>query len=41
MIAALEPVKESSELLTELYENKDYLPKRSQWLIGGDDCFAS
>ena len=36
VIAALEPVKESSELLTELYENKDYLPKRSQWLIGGD-----
>lgn len=36
LIAALEPVKDQNPILADLYENRDYLPKRSQWLIGGD-----
>lgn len=33
---ALEPFKESDPILADLYENRDYFTKRSQWLIGGD-----
>jgi len=36
LIAALEPVKEKAPLLAEIYENRDFLVKRSQWLFGGD-----
>jgi pyruvate-ferredoxin/flavodoxin oxidoreductase len=36
LIMALQPVKDSHELLQEIYENKAFLVKRSQWLFGGD-----
>ena len=36
LLAALEPVKEKTPLLMEIYENRDFLVKRSQWLFGGD-----
>ena len=36
LIAALEGLKDRNVLLNEIYENKDYLVKRSQWLFGGD-----
>ena len=36
LIAAMEPVKETAPLLAEIYENRDFLVKRSQWLFGGD-----
>jgi pyruvate-ferredoxin/flavodoxin oxidoreductase len=36
LIAALEEVKGTDALLNEIYEDKDFLVKRSQWLFGGD-----
>ena len=36
LIAALEQVKGDDLLLNEVYSNKDFLVKRSQWLFGGD-----
>lgn len=36
LIAALEPVKGGDALLNDIYENRDFLVKRSQWLFGGD-----
>jgi pyruvate-ferredoxin/flavodoxin oxidoreductase len=36
LIRLLEKEKSENKLLNEIYENKDYLVKRSQWLIGGD-----
>ncbi len=36
LVAALETVKGDHVLLNEIYENRDYLVKRSQWLFGGD-----
>ena len=36
LIQALEPVKDQNDILADLYENKDFFTKRSQWLIGGD-----
>ena len=36
LIKALEPVKDQNPILKDIYENRDYLTKRSQWLIGGD-----
>jgi pyruvate-ferredoxin/flavodoxin oxidoreductase len=36
LIAALEEVKGSSELLDALLERKDFLVKRSHWIFGGD-----
>ena len=36
LIAALEPLKDKAPLLAEIYENRDFLVKRSQWLFGGD-----
>jgi len=36
VIAALEQVEEKNDLLREIYENRDFLVKRSQWLFGGD-----
>ena len=36
LIAALQQVKGDDILLTDIYENKDFLVKRSQWLFGGD-----
>ncbi|WP_378954560.1 pyruvate:ferredoxin (flavodoxin) oxidoreductase [Pelosinus sp. sgz500959] len=36
LIAVLEQVKGNHPLLEEIYENKDFLVKRSQWLFGGD-----
>lgn len=36
LIALLEQVKGNNELLNEIYKNKDFLVKRSQWIFGGD-----
>lgn len=36
LIAVLETVKGNDSLLNEIYKNKDFLVKRSQWLFGGD-----
>ncbi len=36
LIQALEPEKDKDDILADIYENRDYLTKRSQWLIGGD-----
>lgn len=36
LIQALEPLKDTYSLLGEIYDNKDFLVKRSQWLFGGD-----
>ncbi len=36
MIAVLENSKGDDPLLNEIYKNKDFLVKRSQWLFGGD-----
>nr|OZC24319.1 pyruvate-flavodoxin oxidoreductase [Sporomusa acidovorans DSM 3132] len=36
LIALLEQVKGSEPLLNEIYNNKDFLVKRSQWIFGGD-----
>lgn len=36
LIEVLEKVKGNQPLLHEIYENKDFLVKRSQWLFGGD-----
>ncbi|MBC8014413.1 MAG: pyruvate:ferredoxin (flavodoxin) oxidoreductase [Sporomusaceae bacterium] len=36
LIEVLERVKGNQPLLQEIYENKDFLVKRSQWLFGGD-----
>jgi pyruvate-ferredoxin/flavodoxin oxidoreductase len=36
LIAALEQVKGENDLLNDIYENRDFLTKRSQWLFGGD-----
>ncbi|WP_371377276.1 pyruvate:ferredoxin (flavodoxin) oxidoreductase [Sporomusa aerivorans] len=36
LIAALEQVKGKDALLNEIYNNKDFLVKRSQWIFGGD-----
>ncbi|SMC89926.1 pyruvate:ferredoxin (flavodoxin) oxidoreductase [Sporomusa malonica] len=36
LIAALETVKGDEPLLNEIYRNRDFLVKRSQWLFGGD-----
>lgn len=36
LITLLEQVKGSDVLLNEIYNNKDFLVKRSQWIFGGD-----
>ncbi|SDZ96531.1 pyruvate:ferredoxin (flavodoxin) oxidoreductase [Selenomonas ruminantium] len=36
LTAFLEAEKGSDELLSKLYDNKDYFVKRSQWILGGD-----
>ena len=36
LIAALEETKGDNALLNDIYENKDFLVKRSHWLFGGD-----
>ena len=36
LIAVLEQVKGEDALLNDIYENRDFLTKRSQWLFGGD-----
>jgi len=36
LIAVLEQVKGQDQLLNAIYEDKDFLVKRSQWLFGGD-----
>lgn len=36
LIAALEKVKGNDEVLNEIYINRDFLVKRSQWIFGGD-----
>ena len=36
LIALLENEKGSDALLNSIYENKDFLVKRSQWIFGGD-----
>jgi len=36
LIAALEAEKTGNELLEDLYNNKDFFVKRSQWIFGGD-----
>jgi pyruvate-ferredoxin/flavodoxin oxidoreductase len=36
LIAVLEKKKDENALLRDIYENKDFLIKRSQWLFGGD-----
>ncbi|WP_371374844.1 pyruvate:ferredoxin (flavodoxin) oxidoreductase [Sporomusa aerivorans] len=36
LIAVLEQVKGKDALLNEIYNNKDFLVKRSQWIFGGD-----
>ncbi|QDR81772.1 pyruvate:ferredoxin (flavodoxin) oxidoreductase [Sporomusa termitida] len=36
LITLLEQVKGSDGLLNEIYNNKDFLVKRSQWIFGGD-----
>ncbi|MGI6093579.1 MAG: pyruvate:ferredoxin (flavodoxin) oxidoreductase [Veillonellaceae bacterium] len=36
LIAALEAVKGDNELLNDIYNNRDFLVKRSQWIFGGD-----
>lgn len=33
---AIRPYKDQNPILSDIYENRDYLTKRSQWLIGGD-----
>ena len=36
LIAALEPLQGKAPLLAEIYQNRDFLAKRSHWLFGGD-----
>ena len=36
LLAVLEPIKDSHPLLGEIYQNRDFLVKRSQWIFGGD-----
>ena len=36
VLNALEEEKGSNKLLNEIYDNKDYLIKRSHWIFGGD-----
>jgi len=36
LIAALEQLQNKDALLDDIYENRDFLPKRSQWIFGGD-----
>ena len=36
LIAALEMLKGNDPLLTSIYQNRDFLVKRSQWIFGGD-----
>jgi pyruvate-ferredoxin/flavodoxin oxidoreductase len=36
VLTLLEAAKDQSETLAEIYKNKDFLVKRSQWIFGGD-----
>ena len=36
LIAALESIRGDDELLNAIYDNRDFLVKRSNWLFGGD-----
>ena len=36
LVALLEKEEKGDELLTKIYENRDYFVKRSQWIFGGD-----
>jgi len=36
LLEVLEKVKGNEPLLNEIYQNKDFLVKRSQWIFGGD-----
>jgi pyruvate-ferredoxin/flavodoxin oxidoreductase len=36
LLSLLNEAKDSSELLADIYKNRDYLIKRSQWIFGGD-----
>lgn len=36
LIAALEAIEDSEPPLREIYQNRDFLVKRSQWIFGGD-----
>lgn len=36
LIACIEKIRGQDTLLNEIYENKDFLVKRSQWIFGGD-----
>ncbi|WP_378952901.1 pyruvate:ferredoxin (flavodoxin) oxidoreductase [Pelosinus sp. sgz500959] len=36
LIANLEKYKDNNPLLNEIYKNKDFMVKRSQWIFGGD-----
>ena len=36
LIALLEQVKSTNALLSYIYNNRDFLVKRSQWILGGD-----
>jgi pyruvate-ferredoxin/flavodoxin oxidoreductase len=36
LLPLLEAAKDQSEVLAEIYKNKDFLVKRSQWIFGGD-----
>ena len=36
LVALLETEKGSDELLNEIYKNRDFFVKRSQWIFGGD-----
>jgi pyruvate-ferredoxin/flavodoxin oxidoreductase len=36
LIACLEKIRGNNTLLDEIYENRDFLVKRSQWIFGGD-----
>jgi pyruvate-ferredoxin/flavodoxin oxidoreductase len=36
LIALLQPLQGKDSLLAEIYQNRDFLVKRSQWLFGGD-----
>jgi pyruvate-ferredoxin/flavodoxin oxidoreductase len=36
MLPLLEAEKDSNEIIADLYENREYLIKKSQWIFGGD-----
>jgi pyruvate-ferredoxin/flavodoxin oxidoreductase len=36
LLAVLEAEKDGNELLLEIYKNRDFLVKKSQWIVGGD-----